>query len=213
MDFAELISKELIALWDKMYERYDNSILDLFSEPEEGEPLSIIYKGRSVSNDLALSLYEYFTLTELLEFSTIESIFEIGSGYGRTAYVIKKLHPNIKYTIFDLEPCLNLSKRYLGSVIQNNDIAFKNPDSIDGHCNLLLAIDCLHEMTPKTVKHYFDMADKVADSFYFSCWKETVLPEGITWKQKDYPVKDSWRQLMSREHGIRKDYFEEFYEC
>lgn len=196
-----------------MYACYPNDTLDRFSEPLEGNPVATKYLGRFVTSDLAISLYEYFTLSEFIDFNSLKNIHEIGAGYGRTAYVIKTLHPSIDYSIFDIEPTLSLSKKYLTSIL-GDSLNFNTPENMNNECDLFLAIDCLHEMTSNMVKHYFDYANNMAKSFYYSCWNSTeILEHNISWKQLDYPVNPGWKEILNRRHAIRENYFEVIYEC
>ena len=201
--------QKLKEFWDLLYQRLPGVLLDQFEEPEEGNPLSIDYKGRKVSFDLGMSIYEYYTISKHIDFSKIRLIDEIGSGYGRTAFVISKLHPEIKYRIYDFEPSLSLAKRYLTSVLPNGDFEFSTPDKLEGKCGLFLAIDCLHEMTREQVSEYFDYADKHASFFYYSCLRNIGVPlEGITWDQRDYPDKENWQTLFYKPHFLKPDFFE-----
>jgi len=205
-------NEKVRAIWDNLYSIFPEKFLDQFHEPLEGNPLAIMYRDRPVSLDLVATIFEYARLTQYIDFNTVHTIHEIGAGYGRIPYVIVQLYPNLSYKIFDVEPSLSLAKKYLGSVLVNNKIEFYSPDQLLGKCDILLAMDCLHEMTKEHVEAYFDYADKNASYFYYSCWKDThINADNITWKKEDYPVRESWTPLFVGQHHMRADFFEALY--
>jgi len=214
-DTGELVGdyeQKVIEVWDKLYSMYPNNILDKLYEPEEGNPFGVVYKGRLVSLDLAASFAEYFMMAQFIKMKSIKVIHEIGAGYGRVPYVIKQIHPDITYRIYDIEPSLSLAKRYLGSVLPDSKIEFHTPDKLDSSCDILIAMNCLHEMTRNHVSDYFDYADKNAGYFYYTCWKKGIVPEeDITWVQSDYPVKEKWVPLYLGQHRMRTEFFEALY--
>lgn len=201
------------AIWDSMYKLYSSSLLDLFSEPLVGNPLGIIYKGRVVSIDLSASISEMLLLMDKIDFSKVHDIHEIGGGYGRLAYVIGQMYPRIRYKMYDIQPSLGLAERYLTDVSPNGNFFFHEPSKLGTDCDILIAMDCLHEMNDKQVNDYFDYADKHARFFYYTCWKHTnVADHGIKWSQADYPVRKSWKPLFVGQHRMRSQFFEALYE-
>lgn len=199
-------------IWDRMYQVYQPQLLSKFSEPTIGNPLGIFYKDRIVSIDLAASISEMCLIMDKVDFSNVKTIHEIGGGYGRLAYVLSKMYPHVTYRMYDIEPSLSLANRYLNEVIEDCTIQFQQPKDIFGNCDLLIAMDCLHEMTKDQVKAYFNYANKHARYFYYTCWKETNVPDhNIKWKQEDYPVRASWKPLYIGQHRMRTQFFEALY--
>lgn len=203
--------EKLEELWEGAYQELSPDILDRLYEPKEGNPFTIDFKGRQVSYDLLMAVYEYWTIKACIDMNMVKTIHEIGAGYGKTAYVISTLHPKIKYRIFDLKPSLDLSSRYLPSVLPGHDFEFYTPDQIQGDCDLMIAVNCLHEMSRKQVEEYFEYCDRHAKFLYYSCWKDTTVPyEDIRWRHGDYPVNGRWKLLTSRD-SYRSGFFEEVY--
>jgi SAM-dependent methyltransferase len=204
---------DIKTVWEGLYEYIPNELLDSMSEPLVGNPYHVLCDGRVITLDLACSVREYWLLSQHVDFKEIKSIAEVGGGYGRTAYVIAKLHPHIKYVLYDVEPSIGLAKRYLNEVLPVNNFEFNTPDELKGPCDLLLAINCLHEMKVEHVRDYFDYADKNASYFYFSCWYRGTVPfDNLVWLKSDYPVRPHWKLLLSQPH-IRQGWFEEMYRC
>jgi hypothetical protein len=206
--------EKVCEVWDKLYAMCPPEFLNLLSEPLEGNPLSATYRGREVSMDLAASVAEYFMMYQYINMFNVKTIHEIGGGYGRLAYVIKTVQPNITYRMYDIEPSLSLAQRYLNSVLPNSGIEFHTPDKLTEPCNILIAMDCIHEMTREQVENYFEYADKKADHFYYTCWKNTTVPhDEITWTQDNYPVRENWKPLYFGQHRMRVEFFEALYKC
>lgn len=145
----------------------------------------------------------------------LRSVIEVGAGYGRTAWVMIKLYPELDYTIVDIEPALSVSCRYLTSQFPNRSMHFRNPETLVYHArsaDLMLNISSFHEMDMKDVRLYFDMADRVSQYFYFKEWKESKIPLDETIiRREDYPVKSSWVKLFNRECAIQPKFFEALY--
>jgi hypothetical protein len=180
------------SMWDIAYEELPAEFLDKLHEPVIGNPIHIEYRGRVVT----------------LDFAGVKKVSEIGAGYGRTAWVFLLLH-DLKYTIFDIKPAIEISERYLRAVLPERNITFKDPCELGGKCDLMIAIDCLHEMTRKQVEDYFEYIDKNARYFYFSCFKQAFVPfDGINWGIDDYPCRKNWKIIFTKQHSMRPDYFE-----
>lgn len=210
-DQRKIHNLNINSLWQSICKIVPKNIIDKFEEPLEGNPVTATLEGRNVSIDLGCSILEYWNLSQHINFNEIDKISEIGGGYGRTAYVITKLHPHIEYTLYDIEPTLSIAKRYLSSVAKWGNFKFKTPNKIGGKCDLLIAIDCLAEMTRKQVSAYFDYANKNSSYFFFVSWfLANCAIDNIEWKMTDYPVRVDWKELFKRPH-IRDGWFEALY--
>ena len=83
------------------------------TEPLIGGPLPIWWRGRLISQDLALSSLDINRMATAIDLRGKVRILEIGAGYGRLAYAIKSLFPLVQYTIIDIEPALKVALKYL----------------------------------------------------------------------------------------------------
>lgn len=204
--------KKVTEIWDALYNNLPEEFLSRFSEPEVGSPLAVRYRGRLVSIDLASSCCETAMILTLIKPSTVNTIHEIGGGYGRLAYVLGQMLPKATYRLYDIEPSISLARRYLKDVLPGRLFSCHSPSELTGPCDLLIAMDCLHEMTKEQVEEYFDYADKNASYFYFTCWKNTDVPHhGIKWAMEDYPVRENWTPIYNGDHKMRAGFFEAIY--
>lgn len=215
----ELYHLDCAKLWNFLYKLLPKDFLDKFEEPLEGNPVHYIMFDRPITIDLGCSILEYWNLSKKIDFSKINTIYEIGGGYGRTAYVITKLHPHIKYVMYDLKTTSDISKRYLTSVAPWGNFEFKSPEELDGDCDLFISIDCLAEMTIDTVNNYFEFIDKHSKYFYFVTWLKHQIKlsnkdrdtECLNWNITDYPTRKEWNALIIEEY-IRKGWIECLYQ-
>lgn len=136
-----------------MYKKLGNTQL--------GQPLSVSAQGVQVNLDYLTSLEEFDFLEANLDLGKIETIVEIGAGFGRTAHTLLKLCPNIKqYTIVDLSPMLKLSSGYLNKVLgsEASKIQFISSNAIDlwqhVKSDLAINIDSFQEMPKETIINY-----------------------------------------------------------
>ncbi|MDR1031778.1 MAG: putative sugar O-methyltransferase [Holosporales bacterium] len=154
----------------------ENDLLKLsqICNKRQGGGASIFYSNMWLDLDYLMALEEVLFLNDHL--TSINSILEIGAGYGRTCHTILSLFPNIeKYTIVDLDQTLDLSRSYLNDTVMQKD--FKKIDFVSinnfmkRRAELTINIDSMQEMSHSAVKAYLKYIDDF--SRYFYC-KNTV---------------------------------------
>ena len=193
-----------------------------------------------VSQDLANALLEYDSFHVAIPTSRPATILELGGGYGRNAFVVLRLHPDIKYVLIDIPPALWVAERYLSSLFcekrifhyrefdrfedvadeyENAQIVFLLSTQLaalpPGHVDLAINISSLHEMRKEQVAYYFDQFDSVlrpGGHMYIKQWRKAeVLFEGVTLVEKDYPIPCGWARVMSRTARVQAKFFEALY--
>ena len=148
---------------------------------------------------------------------------------------ILSFNNNIKYIICDIPPSIftsyiRLKKRFpnkkivfanefkkekLQKSIRTNDVTLIFPDQLkqidQNYINIVLAIDCLHEMEIKNLEFYFKHVDRIALNFYFSVWKKTTVPHSFSFKNlsrtnlycnkysNNYPKLKNFRKVFSKD--------------
>jgi len=123
----------------------------------------------NVSLDKLISLFDIEKIEKAFGTKHKKTILEIGAGAGRTADAYLSIYPDNKYIICDIPPAIfisykRLKARFLNKKIsfcfdgnfeqefEKNDITFIFPDQmsfINKKIDLVLAIDCFHEMDKK----------------------------------------------------------------
>jgi len=226
-------------LWEYVLQLSLPMALLALREPQEGNPPLLFPRpNMRVSQDLANSLLEYDSFQPAIRASG--TILELGAGYGRNAFVILKLHQNIKYVLVDIPPALWIAERYLSSIFPEKRIFryrdFQNFEEIAeeyeqaeiafllssqlaalpaNSVDLAINISSLHEMRKDQVAYYiyrFDHALKPGGHLYIKQWKEAkVLFEGVTLTEEDYPIPSAWAKIMNRTARVQTRFFEALY--
>jgi putative sugar O-methyltransferase len=227
-------------LWAYVERNDPDKLLASLSEPLEGNPPRVFQGDRLISQDLANSFLEYQSVMDSeVDASEIRTIMELGSGYGRTAYVYLNLHPDRRYVLVDIPPALYVCEKYLSDLFEDRnifsfrpferyddisdeyesaDIAFLMPHQLEllpeKSVDLFINISSLHEMRMDQIRYYFGIMEKLTRKyFYTKQWKETTIPyENVVIRQADYPVDENWRQIYARDCKVQDLFFEALYD-
>jgi putative sugar O-methyltransferase len=227
-----------LLLWEYAKQHDPHGLLNMLEEPRIGNPPEIIEQNRIISEDLANSFLEYHTITQSIDPSQLHTIWEVGAGYGRTAFVFLKLLPQIRYVIVDIPPALYVAERYLSTVFpkkraflfrpfsnyeevktefEQAEIAFLLPQQTlllpDKMADLFINISSLHEMRPDQIEYYFGLIDRLTrQHLYIKQWKTSqVHYEGIKVCEADYPFRKHWKRIFQRECAVQTYFFEALY--
>ena len=147
-----------------------NEFLSKIKHKDTGEPTNIFFKGSLVNIDYLLSAEEILFLFRQL--NEVQSILEIGPGFGRLAHSILQYFPNIKkYYVVDLDFMLSLQKDYLGKVLSReefNKIEFLTPQEMHNipNIDLTINIDSFQEIKPTVVRDYLDFISQKSNFFF-----------------------------------------------
>jgi len=222
-------------LWEYVSRLDQRGELARLPEPMEGNPPQVYRHGRLISQDICHSFMEYNAIAAHADLSQARSVIELGAGYGRTAYLICKLAPAVRYFVVDIPPALYISERYLSNQfaerrifryrpfadyaevraeIEAANLIFLLPSQLEllpaGVCDLFINISSLHEMKPAAISYYFAEVDRLTRRyFYFKQWKTWTNPEDhLVIGERDYPVNCRWRKIFWRECAVQTRFFE-----
>ncbi|MGD0462746.1 MAG: putative sugar O-methyltransferase [Tepidisphaeraceae bacterium] len=226
-------------LWAHVRRLDQRGDLAKLHEPREGNPPPVYRGSRLISQDLAQSYLEYHAIASRADLSRAGTIMELGSGYGRTAFVFLTLMPAVRYFIVDIPPALYISERYLSSQfagrkvfryrpfsnyaqvkdeIERAELIFLLPNQLellpDKTCDLFINISSFHEMKPKAIAYYFQEIGRLTTRyFYFKQWKTWTNPEDhIVISEGDYPVGKEWRRIFQQQCAVQTQFFEALYQ-
>jgi putative sugar O-methyltransferase len=228
------------ALWEFARDRDRLGLLDRLQEPALGAPLVVRYRGRDISQDLANSALEFYSIAEAMgrDDPGPKGVLELGAGYGRLAWLYLSAFPRVRYLIVDIPPALALAQEYLTRLCPDRptfrfrhfdsyeqiedelglaSLAFLTPNQLELLPPLGVAafvnISSLHEMRPDQINVYAQLVDRHTDGiFYTKQWREWTNPnDGLTLAQSDYPVLPGWDVLYERPHAVHSRLFEAAY--
>tara|TARA_B110000971_G_scaffold48969_1_gene49088 strand:+ start:1616 stop:2752 length:1137 start_codon:yes stop_codon:yes gene_type:complete len=189
--------------------------------------------GTNISSDKINSIFDYEKINRFANLSAQKNMLEIGAGSGRTSQSILTFNKDIKYVICDIPPALYISyerlkkvfkdkkigfiykekdKKSLNLKISKLDISFIMPDQLNliekNFFDLTIAIDCIHEMDKATIKKYFDNINHISKLFYFSVWKNTMVPfssilpfkkNDLNYYKNSYDIPSNWTNKFEEE--------------
>ena len=228
----------VMLLWTYARKADVNRYLNRLIEPEEGNPLVVPFNGERASQDLANSVLEYYSMTEVVDFDKCKRVLEIGGGYGRDAYVIMGLNPQIQYTMVDIPPALWIAQRYLSSVfpkkkvfsvrdfhsydevrdeMERASIVFLLPHQIKmlpaKSFDLTLNISSFGEMQPQQIRTYLEQLENITDGhFYMKQWKVSQNAfDNLSLTEASYPFSPTWQKIYSRTCKVQSAFFESAY--
>ena len=183
-----------------------------------------------ITTDKIVSLLDYEKIRKAFEIKNLNKILEIGAGSGRTCEAILSIEEHLKYIICDIAPAMYISyqrlklafpkkkiallinvnnKTELEKQIEDNEIIFIFPHQLEllekKSLDLVVAIDCIHEMDKLTIQYYFKLFDNISKNFYFSIWNETDVPYSkniinqknkLNYNSGDYKIPNNWKNIF-----------------
>ena len=228
-------------LYGQTAARDSERLLEKIDDPPFGGPhLVRLSNGKTTSQDLCNSLYEFYSVMRGNgAIGAGRPIIEVGAGYGRLAYIFLRARPSCKYWIVDLPPALYASQQYLSTVfpdrkvfafrhfddyrevaaeVEKADICFFSANQIrllpDKVAGAFIAVSNLHEMRREQIEFYFDQIDRLTNGvFYTKQWlsSRSTKEEGFVVRQGEYPVKATWRTLYDERHPFQTWFFHALY--
>jgi putative sugar O-methyltransferase len=226
-------------LWEYVRRRDSLGLLHRLEEPELGRPIWFQYRGRRISEDLCNSVLEVASISEALPRPPERDVvIELGSGYGRLAWVFLEAFPQIRYVLVDIPPALAIAEEYLSRLfpdrtvfrfrhfdryedvapeLERAQIAFLTPNQLDLvaplEARLFLNVSSLHEMRPEQIEHYLSRVGVHCRGYFYSKqWLHSVnRRDGVEIRREDYPIPASWTPVFDRRHPVQTGFFEAMY--
>ena len=186
-----------------------------------------------ISQDLVNSIIELYEIEQSLnifEHDKKITILEIGAGNGRTADTITNIYKNTNYVICDIPMAsyvcykrfkdnypekkitclfdLNSEDKIVDQ-ISKNDISFILPHQLnlikERYFDVVIALDCIHEMDKKTIKFYMKNINKLSKYFFMKVWEKTDVPyqfnHTLNVHNNSYQFFPKW-ELISKKQSI-----------
>jgi hypothetical protein len=137
----------------------------------EGNPVHITVDGKILTQDLLSSSAELHSMEQHINFANVKTFVEIGGGYGRMAILLLQRYPHIQYTIVDVPPAIDVSRKFLQGKF---DVKFSPPEALEHieNVDVYYTSSVLSELDFDKVNYYFDRIGKTAKYFYLKDWKK-----------------------------------------
>ena len=175
-----------------------------------GDPVMVEIDGHKVTHDLVRSITEVDTIR--VDWSKIKHVCEIGAGYGRTAYIILKRYPHIKYKVIDRYPAIGLSERHLTEQFPESDLTFQSPGSPVKDVDLFLAISVMSELSVDEQAKYFEMFQK-GKYLYLKDWiRKRNKADNRYITRFTWPIPSTWKELYWEKDPHYGNFFYSLYE-
>jgi putative sugar O-methyltransferase len=192
-------------------------ILRSHKEPSLGNPIPITLKGRTITQDLAMSALELNRVARYVDFSRIQRVAEIGAGYGRLAEVLLSHAPHLNYNIFDIPPALAVSQHYLSGILGNASVnpgwrtdiaepatghsvnsflAHQLEGMPDSHFDLVINVSSFDEMSSAQVEHYFSVIERKCRGWLY-IKGHSHRRKGDRLGLQDFPYRPQWKLLFA----------------
>lgn len=208
--------------------------------PEGGTGDQEIIDGRAMSLDFLQSVEEVYRICEARTLAGLAEvprvIVELGAGYGRLAYVCRKMLPDCTYVILDLPEALTCASSWLQRVLPGEVVPYAASRQMPeftrdtlasrkvwllgahqiealaaGSADVFVNIYSLAEMPPVSIDNYFVHINRVTDGIFFSKQRklERNRSDQVEISRQTYPVRDHWRSLFYRTTLLYEAFFEE----
>jgi len=187
-------------------EKHGAKSINKFEASLFGNPEHIIKINKKVYTKSILDFYiRYAYNCKYINFNDIEIMVELGSGSGKQIEVIKKLHPDICFLLFDLAPQSYVCEQYLQSVFPGEVVSYRDTrmmNSLPNDCkgkififgnwkfpilekvkiDLFWNASSFQEMEPEIVANYLKFINTNAKAVYLHgkmSGKNVALKKGL----------------------------------
>ena len=160
----------------------------------------------------------YAWACQFIEFDSIDSIAELGSGSGKQAEVLANLYPDLTFFLYDIPPQLYVAHQYLKAVFPDRVVQYGDDLSLEkGSINLLPSwrftdLRELHpslfwnaasfqEMEPDVVRNYLGTVSEAAPDHIYLMERMEGMPTGVA----DATMLGDYKDALSNYSLVRVD--------
>jgi putative sugar O-methyltransferase len=200
----------------------------------------IAIDGRRYAWDTLISLDTILSIAEadpgLLSQPRI--VADLGAGWGRIGYVLKRINPQVSYVALDLPEILMISMSVLPRMLPGESVSdYRETTQIrvltrqllesrglwfggsqdllrieDGGIDVFINVASFQEMKLSQIRTYFDLIDrKVTGTFYTQQYvvvSDAQRPYNAISGLDEYPFKASWTEHFKRPVTFSERFFE-----
>lgn len=229
--------------YQKLLESDADGFLATAAEPAAGGAGDQeVIDGRPMSLDFLQSVDEMFKLrkawSEAGRDGSPRLVVELGAGYGRLAYVCRRMLPGTTYVILDLPEALTCAASWLGRVLNGEVVPYAEgratgvltrekllarkvwtlgvqqiEDIAPGAVDAFVNVFGFAEMPRRSIENYFGHVDRIVDGVFYSKQREREVnaADGLEVTVETYPVRPVWRELFRGKSSLYDGFFEVAY--
>jgi len=156
-----------------------------------GNPEDVFFiEGKAYTTSALYCYVQYAYCCRYIDFDSIDTMMEIGSGSGKQIEVIKKLHPHICFFVFDIPPTLYVCEQYLSTIFSDSVVSYRQtrkmrsvpkqhegkififgnwklPELVNLKYDLFWNSASFQEMEPEVVLNYLKFVNQQTNKFVF----------------------------------------------
>lgn len=238
-DLRQLATYRLLVTlgWEFIRGQDGLQIADRLIEPELGNPIRVLHRGKLISQDLATSVAEINDFISPLRArigNASFSVLEVGGGYGRLAHALMSTMPVKRYVIVDIPPALHVSTWYLRKLFPEKKIfefrPFQNWEQVrdeaeqadvlfllasqidfvpDGFVDISIAVSSLHEMRLEQANNFLRHMGRVSRELVGSkqYWVYPNPYDGIVLKHEEYEIPAGYKSVYLADDRLNSTFF------
>lgn len=201
--------------------------------------LSFEFDGHLVSWDQLISIDTLYSIAEAAPSVLSEPVvvLDLGAGWGRMGYAIKRANPLCTYVLCDLPEALLVSSTYLPRLLPSEKV-HTFLDTRSGHIDerllrgggliflgthditrlsdkvidVFINVASFQEMTPIQVNEYFEFIDKKVKGMFFCQQLKSAQTHSYELGEiagfEQYPFRSAWKRVYLRNSTFSDLYFE-----
>lgn len=121
---------------------YTNILGDWFDKFSKKHPLpdtlvgnpqdTVTINGQKIGSSYLYSFLRVYNYSKHIDFSKIESVFEVGGGFGSFSHTLLHLYPNIRKLVYlDIPPILYVGTQYLKHFYHNEVVDYTQTSKLE----------------------------------------------------------------------------------
>jgi len=228
-------------LYCKIKEKDTFNVLDKVQSPLPNKSRFVnFFDKHKLSWDILLSIDNLYSIYESYPsiFTDPVVVVDLGAGWGRIGYVLKKINPKCTYIVIDLPESLILSQSRLPQllsdetvlkyqeirgipliskdILKKKGLCFCGTHDLkrfeDYSIDVFINLQSFQEMTEEQVNAYFHYINKKVKGVFFTSqywyYPELYQKYNVIEKYEDYPFFESWKQEYLHTSNYTSRYFE-----
>jgi putative sugar O-methyltransferase len=235
------VYRALLFLYFKKVQELD---VDGFLERHEDPQIGGTYDqelicGRACSLDFLQSVEEAYRIRAAWRAAGRSGdpsvLVELGAGYGRLAYVCRRMMPTCTYVILDLPEALICAQSWLSRTLgadvvphgagrglqslgrtqlAGGNVFLFLPHRIaeiqDSAVDAFVNIYSFAEMPKASIDNYFRQLDRITEGVLFMKQRKQEVNafDGVRISEETYPIPQHWRELQRSTTTLYEDFFE-----